>query len=228
MSNEELIVLYNIGDKNALNKLIENNMGIIYKIVNKYKLQGTEEEDLIQCGIVGMIKGIKKYDIDRLNSVKVITYVIYWVNREINNFVNGKGEKEKKNNKLYKECISLNKVIGEDGEELGEIVEGVDYGFENIIEIEFIRELREQLEELMFNRLTLREREILKLYYGWNTNRMTMIEIAEIFELSAPRIRQIKENALIKLRNSKWVRINAMSFYEMGYINKYYFYNRFK
>ena len=36
MSNEELVQLYQNGDKKALEKLIQSNTGIINKIANKY------------------------------------------------------------------------------------------------------------------------------------------------------------------------------------------------
>ncbi|WP_300348112.1 sigma-70 family RNA polymerase sigma factor [Clostridium sp.] len=222
MSNEELFVLYKQGNKNALNELIENNKGVIYKIANKYKFDGIEEEDLIQTGIVGLIQGINKYDIKNKNRAKLITYAIYWIDREINNYVNGRSEKDKMNNKLYKESISLNMPVGEEGTELGEFIEGVDYAFENIIEIEFLRELRIQLDSLMSDKLTLEEREIIKFNYGWNSREMTLQEIGEILGLNKGKVSLRKERALTKMRMSSWAIHNSKSFMEMGYIKKMY------
>ena len=36
MTNEELVVLYQRGDKKALDKLLKNNDGLIYKVASKF------------------------------------------------------------------------------------------------------------------------------------------------------------------------------------------------
>lgn len=50
--------------------------------------------------------------------------------------------------------------------------------------------------------LSERERDILRMYYGIGSNEMTLEEIGERFGLTRERVRQIKEKALRKLRNS--------------------------
>lgn len=51
---------------------------------------------------------------------------------------------------------------------------------------------------------TLHEREVLKLYYGWYTNPVTMRWIADILETSSMKIRQTKDRAIRKIRASVW------------------------
>lgn len=52
------------------------------------------------------------------------------------------------------------------------------------------------------NKLSLREAEVLTKYYGLNnSNELSLYDIASEFGTSTERIRQIKNNALIKLRN---------------------------
>jgi len=69
---------------------------------------------------------------------------------------------------------------------------------------------------------TLEERQILKFRYGWNTEIMTLNEVAEILNITGERVRQKENMALRKLRNSKWARINAEGFLELGYIDEFY------
>lgn len=50
--------------------------------------------------------------------------------------------------------------------------------------------------------LTERERDIIKLFFGINTQEMTLEEIGEQFGLTRERVRQIKEKAIRRLRHT--------------------------
>ena len=50
------------GDKQYMELLIENNKGLIWNIVRRFKDRGFELEDLYQIGVLGFIKSIKKFD----------------------------------------------------------------------------------------------------------------------------------------------------------------------
>lgn len=226
MDNEELILLYQQGNSIALGNLIENNKGIIIKIANKYYGINRELEldDLIQTGILGLIAAAKKYKFDIEKKAKFITYAVHYINRYINTSVNGNSSKDIGNNKFYNSCTSLNAPVGEDKDlgELGDFIEGVDYGFENIEEKVYLSKLREDLDKVMIKNNNLREREVLKFKYGWNSKQLTLQEIGEIFDIKGERVRQIEYMALRKLRNSSWVRENIKEFAELGYIDKEY------
>ena len=225
MINEKLVQLYQNGEKKALDEIIQANKGIINKIANKYDgiNRELEFEDLFQSGVLGLIKATEKYNFKNEKKAKFITYAIHYINRYINNCVNGTSVKEVENNKFYHQCTSLNKPNGEDGEiELEDCIEEIDYGFENIEEKIFIANLRKELEEVMESTNTLEQREILKMKYGWNSNPMTLNEIGEIFNISRTRVRDIEIKALRKLRGSKWAIKNMKAFAELGYINKFY------
>lgn len=61
-TNEQLILLAQSGDDEALNMLVCNNMGLVKKLVVRFKDRGCEFEDLVQIGTIGMIKAIKSFD----------------------------------------------------------------------------------------------------------------------------------------------------------------------
>ena len=226
MSNEELVQLYQNGDNKALEELIVSNERIIYKISNKYDgiNRELEFEDLYQSGVLGLITAAKKYDFNIENKAKFITYAVYYIDRYIYRSVNGTSSKEIGNNKLYRSCTSLNIPTGEEGEtrELGEFIEDIDYGFENIEERLFMANLRKELEEVMQTYNTLEQREVLKLKYGWNTTPMKLDDIADIFGITSNKVRNIESSALRKLRNSMWAKKNIKEFAELGYIDKFY------
>lgn len=224
MSNEELVQLYQNGDNKALEELILANEGIIYKIANKYDGVNRELEldDLIQEGLLGLIEAAKRYDFNNEKKAKFITYAVYYIDRYIYRAVNGNSTKEKGNNEFYHNCSSLNVPVGEEGTELGDLIEGVDYGYENIEEKIFLNNLRKELEELMITHNTLEQRQVLQFKYGWNTKPMLMKEIGEILDISVSKVRDIEYYALNKLRKSPWAIKNIKNFAELGYISDFY------
>lgn len=208
MSNEELVLLYQQGDKQALESLIKANSGMIKKLANKFNgiNKMIEFDDMVQAGTIGLINAASKYNNELENKASFITYAFQYIKREIFSCVNGRSEKEISNNKLYNSCISLDVPIQEDNDiQLKDTIESVDYGFENVEEKIYIKQLREELESAMLNNNTLKEREILQLCYGWEYQKtFTYKEAAEALKLNQNNIPQIEFNALRKLRNSTW------------------------
>ena len=123
----------------------------------------------------------------------------------------------------YNSCTSLNIPIGEDEtEEIIDFIEGVDYGFENIEENIFLSNLRDELEKVMQEHNTLEQREVLKYRYGWNIEPMTLNDIADIFNITGNKVRNIESMALRKIRNSSWAKEHIKEFAELGYIDSFY------
>ena len=50
------------GDLEARNVLIEHNLRLVAHIVKKYYVTGSDQEDLISIGTIGLIKGISSFD----------------------------------------------------------------------------------------------------------------------------------------------------------------------
>ncbi len=63
--NRELIERAQRGDEAAAEKLIELNGGLVRSIAVRFRDRGTETEDLIQIGMIGMIKAIHSFDVMR-------------------------------------------------------------------------------------------------------------------------------------------------------------------
>ncbi len=63
--NRTLIAAAQAGDKGALERLVLDNMGLVRTVAVRYRDRGTEMEDLIQIGIIGMMKAIRSFDLDR-------------------------------------------------------------------------------------------------------------------------------------------------------------------
>ena len=218
MTNEELVVLYQQGDKRALNSLIEGNKGIIYKLVNKFYVEKTnsiDRDDLEQEAAIGLIIAAQKYDVNNERKAKFITYAIHWIYQRIQRFM----EQKNTNNET-----SLNIYIGEDEEnELIDTVKDIDYSYENVEERIYIHQLRQELEKVMKEYTTLQEREILKLRSGWDSNNtMSLSEVSELFNITIGRVRTIEDRAYRKLRRTKWGENKAKEFYARKRIESIY------
>ena len=68
-----------VGNDYALNKLIKHNTGLVHKIVNRFPMKNCtcSYDDLYQEGLLGLIRGIRKFDVTR--GVRLSTYVYRWI-----------------------------------------------------------------------------------------------------------------------------------------------------
>ena len=58
----ELIKMSREGDKEARERIVEQNAGIVWSIVRRFANRGHEMEDLFQIGTIGLLKAIDKFD----------------------------------------------------------------------------------------------------------------------------------------------------------------------
>lgn len=65
LRNRELIILAQEGDEKSTETLIVENMALVKSIALKFRDRGTELEDLMQIGTIGMIKAIRSFDLER-------------------------------------------------------------------------------------------------------------------------------------------------------------------
>ena len=77
------------GDKQALEDLINDNSGLIYSIVKRFKDRGYELEDLYQISVIGFIKASKRFDTSF--DVKLSTYAVPYILGEIKRFIRDDG-----------------------------------------------------------------------------------------------------------------------------------------
>jgi len=65
LRNRELILRAQRGDEEATETLIVENVALVKSIALKFRDRGTEFEDLMQIGTIGMIKAIRSFDMER-------------------------------------------------------------------------------------------------------------------------------------------------------------------
>jgi RNA polymerase sporulation-specific sigma factor len=77
------------GDKNATEKIIKENVGLVWSIVKKFSNRGYEADDLFQIGSIGLLKCIYKFDVNY--EVKFSTYAVPMIMGEIKRFLRDDG-----------------------------------------------------------------------------------------------------------------------------------------
>ena len=77
------------GDKAARERLVEENMGLVYSIARRFIGRGCEMEDLSQIGSIGLIKAIDKFDTSF--DVRFSTYAVPLITGEIKRFLRDDG-----------------------------------------------------------------------------------------------------------------------------------------
>ena len=132
------------GDKEAREKLVEENVGLVWCVVRRFYGRGTEAEDLFQIGSIGLLKAIDKFDLSY--DVKFSTYAVPMISGEIKRFLRDDGmikvsrslkelavrslqTREKLTDRLGREP-TLEELAGEMGVDKEEIVQAMEAGSE--------------------------------------------------------------------------------------------------
>ncbi|HHT98224.1 MAG TPA: RNA polymerase sporulation sigma factor SigF [Clostridiales bacterium] len=89
MDTLELIKLYRAGDLEAKDRVVLDNVGLVWSIVRRFSNRGYDMEDLFQIGTIGMIKAIEKFDYSF--GVKFSTYAVPMITGEIKRFLRDDG-----------------------------------------------------------------------------------------------------------------------------------------
>ncbi len=89
MDTLELIELAKNGDKQARDRIVNENIGLVWSIVRRFANRGHEMEDLFQIGSIGLIKSIDKFDTSF--DVRFSTYAVPMITGEIKRFLRDDG-----------------------------------------------------------------------------------------------------------------------------------------
>lgn len=89
MDTLALIRLTKLGDKAARDRIITENVGLVWSIVRRFLGRGYEADDLFQIGSIGLMKAIDKFDLSF--DVQFSTYAVPMITGEIKRFLRDDG-----------------------------------------------------------------------------------------------------------------------------------------
>lgn len=85
----KLLRLTKEGNEEAREKLILDNVGLIWSVVKRYNNRGYEQQDLFQIGSIGLMKAVDKFDLSY--DVRFSTYAVPMIAGEIRRFLRDDG-----------------------------------------------------------------------------------------------------------------------------------------
>ena len=118
--NADLLARVAAGDRDAEAILVEENMGLVRTVARRFLDRGTELEDLVQIGTIGMIKAIRSFSLERGTAFS--TYAVPLIVGEIRRHLRDDGPI--KVSRIYKrQGVALmrerNRLLTEEGREAG-------------------------------------------------------------------------------------------------------------
>ena len=179
------------GDLEARNILIERNLRLVAHIMKKYYAQVSDQEDLISIGTIGLIKAVSTFDTSK--GARLATYAARCVENEILMYF--------RSQRKSAQDVSLSDYIetGSDGAALSlmDVISEEDDLLEQVTTREAVRQLR----QVMDDKLTEQERQVIGLRYGLDGEKpKRQREVAKVCGISRSYISRIEKRALEKLR----------------------------
>lgn len=195
-SEKENEVISDLGteyEDEAKSILIEHNLRLVVYIAKKFDNTGVGVEDLISIGTIGLIKSINTFNPGK--NIKLATYASRCIENEILMYL-------RRNNKTRME-VSIDEPLNVDwdGNELllSDIL-GTD---EDVIYRDLETEVEKKLLMKAISKLTERERTIINLRFGLNTNdgrELTQKEVASLLGISQSYISRLEKKIMKQLK----------------------------
>jgi len=89
MGTSKLILAAQQGDENALERIVEENTGLIWSVARRFYGRGVDLDDLYQLGCVGFIKAVQGFDTSY--GTQFSTYAVPKISGEIRRFLRDDG-----------------------------------------------------------------------------------------------------------------------------------------
>ncbi len=158
MTDNKLLELIQLGDKNALDFIMNKYNNIVNMKASKFFAVGVEKEDIIQEGMIGLYKATQSYDENKQNSFK--SFANMCIERQLITMI--KSANRQKNIPLNS-AFSLNTPVYDEGD--SDIIEILDANLvEDPLDTIANKEYFSQIESKIDENLSNFERQVLKHY----------------------------------------------------------------
>lgn len=230
LSREEEQTLFQLnarGNQAARQKLISANMRFVLKVALQYRGCPIPLPDLVNEGSMGLIRAIESFDYSR--GLKFISYAVWWIKAYITRAINESGNlirlpanqhlrvrkalKEKTNGQELSEDIRELIQLGERGVSFDQsladdskttysevLADDNAQNPESETEIQGVESMTKEI----LSELPHRESMVISGLYGINhSTPQTLREVGESLNISHERVRQLRDQALRRIRKTK-------------------------
>ena len=203
------------GDAAAQERLVCSNLRFVVSVAKKYQNLGVPLADLINEGNIGLMRAARRFD--ETKGVKFISYAVWWIRQAVFQALAehsrpvrlpvGKASEWRRRRAEGREVgavggsLSLDAPVSDDSStQLIDVL--ADEASEPPDEPMLGGDLTDATERAL-TVLSPRELDVTRRYFGLDgVESMTLEEIGETFGITRERVRQIKDRALRKLRES--------------------------
>ncbi len=188
---KKYLELMSKGDLNARQKLIEHNLRLVAHVIKKYYTPGSEQDDLISIGTIGLIKAIDSFKPDK--GTRLSSYASRCVENEVLMHF--------RSLKKSSQDISLNEPIDSDKDGNALTIIDTMYHDDNIVDDIDLKIKSANLYKFIEKNLIGREKKILILRYGlYGQKPLTQREVAKHMKISRSYVSRLEKRAIDKLK----------------------------
>lgn len=184
------------GNQRALDKLVSANLRFVVAIARQYQGKGLSMDDLVSEGNVGLLKAAAKFDGKR--GLRFVNYAVVFIRRQIEKALLAESNERRVESKGDGQIRSVDAALKSKSNMslLSVLVnENAPFADERIY-----RSNMETAAQQTLDSLCERERKVIDAFFGIEQEHQTMAEIADDMGLKRERVRQIRNQAIRKMK----------------------------
>ena len=191
-AERDALLALHAGDPAARNLLIEHNLRLVAHIAKKFDGCGEDADDLISIGTVGLIKAVETFNPGK--GTRLATYAARCIENEV--LMHLRSTRRSRREVFLEDPISRDS----EGNEVTLLDILSDDRGEDVVEQVGRAQQARRLAGIIGSRLVGREREVLKLRFGFGgVERKTQREIAQQLGISRSYVSRIEKKAMKKI-----------------------------
>jgi RNA polymerase sigma factor (sigma-70 family) len=182
-TERKLLAEYAVGSDKAFELLVNAHLRFVVWMLRDYKIPNDVDiMDVIQEANIGLLEGIRRFKLTY--KCRLYTYCFYWIRFYIGKTLTSFA-------KIHKVFVP----IPEDAEYLQDEAEALQAA-------DYYEQTARDIVEHALSYLTKKEKTVLILFFGLSSpyEPKTLQEIGSMMHINLERVRQIKDNALKKLK----------------------------
>ena len=190
-AEEEELMIKNIEDDRARDKLIEHNLRLVAYIAKRFENTGANIEELISIGTLGLMKAVASFNSDK--NIKLATYASRCIENEILMYI--------RKTSMQKKEISIDEPLSVDwdGNEL--LLSDILGSDADVVSKDMETDEEKRIVRAAVSDLSYRERIIIEMRYGLVTgNELTQKEVADALGISQSYISRLEKKIMSRLK----------------------------